>query len=121
MSETVRNRGQFIKIDKISTETLEDTCMRICMVRKLKSLEEYECYDTYEELLLEELYNEYFVYNDELYNVVRQKEVDPYDDYVNIEKNGKIYNFDTSYYNGGACLTEMLIEGLENYKGEQYE
>ena len=117
MSETVRNRGQFIKIDKLPTETLEDTCMRTCMVEGFKS-EEYEYYDTYKELLLEELYDEYFVYNDDLYNIVRQEEIDPYDDYVNIEKNGKIYNFDTLYYNGGVCLTEMLIEGLENYKGE---
>ena len=113
MSETVRECGKFIKVDTLSTETLEDTCMRICMIKGLKSLEEYTYYDTYEELLLGELYENYFEYNNELYEIVQLKKVDPYEDYINIEKNGNIYSFDTLYYNGGACLSEILEEGLD--------
>jgi hypothetical protein len=65
------------------------------------------------EWLLSE-YDEYVSTPTELWKVIEDNELDGDDDINNLTENedGTI-SFVTRFYNGGACLTEMLEDGLK--------
>lgn len=109
MSESVVEIGKLKLVEKLKNETLEEQCKRILESRIegfiLKSYwEDYEC------ALRDEFYDEYYVFNDNLYDL-EYKTIEPYCDIAEgkIQKDGTI-EFTTAYYNGGACLHEMLDE-----------
>lgn len=108
MSRQQTFKGSFVKVD-LGDNTLEEQCQLIC---NGYSIFEYSYYDSWTEYLKDEFYNEYFIVNNKLYKYLKKEEIDSNDSYVNIEKEGEIYSFTTSFHNGGTCLEEMLEEGL---------
>lgn len=111
MSESVVEIGKLKLVKKLENETLEEQCKRILEL-------EYEDFklkyhENYEEALRDEFYDYYYVFNDNLYDL-EYKTIDPYCDLAEgkIHKDGTI-DFTTAYYNGGACLHEMLDEVMK--------
>lgn len=114
MSEQQTFKGKFVKVD-LGGKTLEEQCQLICNgYSEFKYDDRY--YESWIDYLKNELYNAYFIANDELYKYLEKEEIDSDDSYINIEKEGDIYSFTTSFYNGGTYLEEMIEEGLNKLK-----
>lgn len=114
MSETVQYRGKLIKLKKLNNETLEQQSERIC---KENYLYERPCYyRNWGEYLTGELYERYYINNNNLY-VIESEQVDPEYDIFNasLNKNGEI-EFEVKYYNGGCGFNEALDEAMNNLK-----
>lgn len=62
-----------------------------------------------------DLYEEYFYFKETLYKNVDHQELDPYDTTCVLQGNEEDgYTYNTMFYNGGTCLSEMIEEALEN-------
>lgn len=114
MSETVRQTGKIVELDRISpTETLEEQCKRVLESRgKHGELESF--YESYEEKLYNEYYEEYVVHSDTLYKVKDMSETDDYVEFFKLKKiNGSDFEFDLMYYNGGCSFEEAIDEAFK--------
>lgn len=108
MSETVNYRGVLREVVKFDGETIEDQCKRLLDNKELDSY----C-DSYKEMLLDEGYYDWVMYDNILYSVEKE-DVDPYNDLFTASKNedGTI-NFEVRYYNGGCGFEEAIEYALE--------
>lgn len=61
--------------------------------------------------------NNYYLYENILYKIVREKDYDPYG-YVEVSLVGEDIEVDALWYNGGGSLREVLEDGLNNFKKE---
>ena len=62
----------------------------------------------------------YFVIEDELWKVEDLQKKGIRDSYCELKKiNEDEYEFDTQYYNGGTCWSEMLEDELKELKGKE--
>ena len=68
MSEMVRYTGKLRLKEKLPNETLEEQCKRILREHNYLELQDY-C-DSWKEMLYDELYERYVVYNNEVYEVI---------------------------------------------------
>jgi len=108
MSDYESYKGTIKKIEREEGESLADQCKRICISRKGDKLEYYEG------LLFDEFYDDYLKINGELWEVVSKKAKDPDDSYCDIESNEDgTFSFNTRFYNGGTCLTEMIEDAIK--------
>lgn len=114
MSEQQTFKGKFVKVD-LDSKILEEQCQLICNGYSIFKYDN-RYYKSWIDYLKNELYNAYFIANDELYKYLEKEEIDNSDSYINIEKEGDIYSFTTSFYNGGTYLEEMIEEGLNKLK-----
>lgn len=102
------------EVEKLDNESIEFQCQRILNNKPLPWF-----YDSYQELLLNDFYEEFVVYNDVLYSVLKE-EIDMDEDIfiAKVNKNGDI-DFEVKYYNGGCGFEEAIeeaIDKLNNYK-----
>jgi hypothetical protein len=68
----------------------------------------------YENCIKDVYYDRYLIVGDTWFEVLSVENLDIDDSYCNIsEVSNGVYKFDTMFYNGGTCLSEMLEEGLE--------
>lgn len=110
MSSTVHYKGTLTKVDKLENEDLESQCKRL-----LGDAELEKWCDNYEEMFLDKFYNEYVIYDNNIYKVER-KELGHDMDIFNIhEKNGK-YEFEVMYYNGGYGFSDAIAKAFKNLK-----
>lgn len=109
MSESVVEIGKLKLVEKLENETLEEQCKRI-LESKFENYKLDDYYDNYEEALRDKFYDDYYVFNGNLYNL-EYKTIESYCEIAEgkIQSDGSI-DFITAYYNGGACLSEMLDE-----------
>lgn len=104
MSETVRIKGNLIKLDRIQNETLEEQCKRILNCK----LDEF--YDTYEEMLKGDYCDKYIILDNNIYEMRYDKEDNECEFFEGeFNEDGSI-DFHVMYYNGGCDLTEALEE-----------
>lgn len=115
MSEVDWYVGKLVKVERLENELLENQCKRICEELNIR-LDHLQYHDNYIELLLDEKYNEYIVYDNTLYSISKQRK-DEWDDIYEASQNedGSI-SFNVKYYNGGCNLNEALNEALEKLK-----
>lgn len=113
MSEMVRYTGKLRLKEKLPNETLEEQCKRILCEHNYFELQGY-C-DSWEEMLYDELYERYVIYNNEVYEVIEKNYRDFYDSIFESYKNddGTI-DYQVVYYNGGCSFTEAIEEALNN-------
>ena len=111
MSETVYYKGTLTPVEKLEGETLEQQCKRLLDNRELPSW----C-DSYQEILRDEFYQKYVVYNGILYDVDKEN-IDPESSVfkASVNDNGTI-NFEVRYYNGGCSFDEAIETALEENK-----
>jgi len=109
MSETIHYKGTLTKVERLENESLEEQCKRLLNGKELD-----DCYDTYKEMLLNEFYKQYYLYNDILYLV---NKIELYGDVFNASngKNGEI-NFEIVYYNGGCSFNDAIERALNDIK-----
>lgn len=108
MSETVHYKGILTIVERLENESLEGQCKRL-----LDNAELLDYYDSYQEMIANDYYEKYFVYNNVLYSIDK-KDIDPDDDlFVASKINDKNIKFEVRYYNGGCCLEEALEVALE--------
>lgn len=115
MSEQVLYIGKLKKICFSDTVSLEEKCRIICEREGVAELS--EDYDSWYECLNEEFYDKYFIYKNNFFGIL-SKENMQYTSFCTVtNEDYGVYNFVTSYYNGGASFGEMIEEGL-NELGE---
>lgn len=109
MSETVHYKGVLKRIKKYEGETLEEQCKRLLENKELPTY-----FDSYQEYLVDQNYQEITVQNNVVYRV--EKETVEQDSGIfkaNLKGNGDI-EFETRYYNGGCGFNEAIEEALMN-------
>lgn len=117
MSEDVYYRGKVKLLERNLEETLEEQCKRIFNQELKKSYHE-----TYADALLEEHYDEYIIYDGNLYSIGDLEDVDIYDELFKSKRiDDKNIGFEVKYYNGGCSLTEAIHQALDNLKEDNYE
>jgi hypothetical protein len=111
LSETVHYKGVLKKVEKQEGEQLEEQCKRLLEDKELPSY-----FDSYQEWLLDQFYQEIIIQNGVVYRVEKE-DVDPYGDIFNasLQSNGEI-EFEVRYYNGGCGFDEAIEEAMENIK-----
>ncbi len=100
MSETVHYKG---KLKEIEVDSIEEFAKEYFD----KELPNY--YESYTEMLDDE--DDFFIHNDKLYEIINFKDIDPYDDIFEMNKN---MEFTLKYYNGGCGFKEALGYAFEN-------
>lgn len=109
MSEQQTKRGKFKKID-LQGKTIEKWCEEQCINQgKTKKWAD----ETWTEFFFDMYWDEYFIVNDELYQILEVEDIDRCY-YVQVDKqDDDTYSFYATYYDGGTCLTECLEEYLK--------
>lgn len=109
MSEYVGYEGTLKLMQKLNGETLEEQCKRL--VNDYGEID--MCYyDTYEDALLDEFYDEYYVHENNLYRVERDKYCEQ--DIFRGEREGNHIKFQVQYYDGGYSFNEALDRVMKN-------
>lgn len=110
------HRGRFIEVEKLPEESLEDLCKKICKENNITmcwDIEDCSSYLTYTEALLDVRYKEYFVVKERLFKILEDYRIEEDAFTVTRLDNGE-YSFSGGFYNGGACLHEILEDGVIN-------
>ncbi len=119
MSDYEQLTGRIIQIPSLLTETLDDTCKRIWVSDYRYPVETYtkhnfftRFYDTYFEL------DDMYLFK--ILDFVQKPDIE--DDYCYISNNSDgTLTFNTRFYNGGACLKDMLIDGTKQFLLKQFK
>lgn len=114
MSEVVRYKGLIAPVPKNAGEELEEQCKRIA-----GGIDLPKWVDSYREYLELECRDKYIVVNDRLFRFEMLEDVDPYESHCTINRKDDMYEFDTTFYDGGCSLNEMLDEAFEEEHGEK--
>lgn len=113
MSETVRYTGKLKLVEKLNNETLEEQCKKILEECAYSKLNDY-C-DSWEEMLCDELYDEYVICNDKLYEILEKNSQDTDCDIFESYDNGDgTISYEVMYYNGGCGFAEAIEYALDN-------
>jgi hypothetical protein len=100
------------KLRKIKLETdVETFCKQKCVEKGITEHANY--YHNWEDYFKTEFRNEYFIVNEQVFEVFDHKQFD-YEDIYYLKDNGDdTYDFVMKFYNGGTCLEECIEEELE--------
>lgn len=119
MSDYESHTGKLILLEPKDGEDFKEQCKRL-FLQNGGELEEYNDYSD----LFSEFYNKYLYINEGIYQIIDHKELGEEDMFCKIHKNDDdTYSFHTRFYNGGTCLSEMLEDGMLDFKEneEEYE
>jgi len=117
MSETKQYSGKIKLIPKHAHEDFQGQCKRMLGER----FPDYEIHDSYEysSQLFDVSHMGFVNNNTDLYEIINLIEEDPNDCWIKMTKiDDGIFTFNTSYYNGGTCLDEMIEHGLKKLEDE---
>ena len=109
MSETEYHRGKLRKVLRSKEESLEKQCEKICLLNSYKFDQRY--HNSWKECLQDEGYSEFIIVKGIIFQIYDHYKDDEAPFIVEQNPDGT-YSFHGSFYNGGACLNEMLEEGL---------
>ena len=117
MSETVHYKGKIQLVEKIKDETLEEQCKRILSEHGYHELDLY--YDSWYEMLCEELYERYVIVNNSIYKVIDKKNLGiDYDIFEATKNDDKTINYHVMYYDGGCSFNEAIEEAIQNMENK---
>lgn len=106
MSETVMHIGKMKKVDLQGKTTLEFAEQKL--LESQKEMDDF--FEDAVEWLVEEYYGEYFLANNELYEILEDKKDESFDVAEGtLNPDGSI-SYIAMFYNGGASLREVLEE-----------
>jgi len=116
MSYWEHYKGNLTKVERLENESLEEQCKRLLEGKMSREVILPDYYDSYAEMLIDEFYEEYYVYNGILYLMYREF-IDSEGDIFNAneEENGTI-NFEVRYWNGGCGFNEAIERAVKNIK-----
>lgn len=113
MSTTEINRGRFKIVIKRSDPELELKCKAICEANDITTMAEY---DSYEQCLINELYETYFSCDIGIGKVLEMESSYDYDEIFHVSKSNQdtdTYEFILQYYNGGCSFNEAIQTALD--------
>ena len=115
MSEVETHKGKLVPVEVVGN-TLEEKIEHIC---KTHDWDKDEWYDTWQEVLEDNGYREYYIAKDDTIYKIDDKKVDP-EGFATGEKNedGSI-DFFISWYNGGASMDEVLDGVLKDIEEDE--
>jgi hypothetical protein len=114
MSRTEHIKGKIRRLPLSEGETVEtqakDLLDKYYPDVELDDPESYK----YSHQLMDEGYNRFVITNNFIYEIIESVEMDDDGDFIELGQNddGTI-NFHTQFYNGGTCLSEVLVDELE--------
>ena len=86
--------------------------MNICNKNGLTTL---NCYDSWQEALVYEFYEQYYISKDNIiYEIVEKKNIDESDIFIAHFNSDDIIDFELQYYNGGCGFSEALDIAMNN-------
>lgn len=110
MSDYETREGK-IKMISQEGESLEDACKRV-WIENGEPIENYEYGD-----FRDKFYDKYFAVENELWEILENKKLGHQDSFCKLTENSDgTISFYTTYYNGGACETEMIEWELKRLK-----
>ena len=113
MSEVVHYTGKIKLVEKLPNELIEEQCKRILMQHKYTELNSY-C-ESWKEMLYEEMYDNYVIVNDNLYEIVEKNDKEYDTDIFNISDNKDgSYDYEVMFYDGGCSFSEAIEIALNN-------
>lgn len=112
MSCTETHIGKVRKID-LQGKSIEDWAQNIA---EELGYELGDFYDSYKELVFDELYFRYVFVGDEVYEIIEDKEISEEDIEILTPEGNNTYSFTMQFYNGGTCLNEMLENAIKRAK-----
>lgn len=115
MSDYERFKGEIQLIPRNENESDKDYFERATnkpYSYDLDGIQDYDC--IYEAIYENSIYKDFICIGNNIYRFNELKSLDPYGSYCNVQKieEGK-YKFETMFYNGGTCLSEMLSSELK--------
>jgi hypothetical protein len=120
MSDIVRYKGKLIPVE--SVENIESFTRTVLIGKlgeeKTNNLINEGWHSSWEELLSDEFYEQYYINGKTIYRVYPEtldSEYDFFEANTNVE-NG--YDFHVMYYNGGCCLSEALDYAIKDLKSK---
>jgi len=110
MSYTEHIKGKMREIPII--KSYEETCKNIYEAETGSDKLPSWCMG-YDEYLYEEC-PEYLLLKGRIFKIIEKEDIDPDTDFTNLTENedGTI-SFETRFYNGGTCLSEVLESGIK--------
>lgn len=110
MSEYEHIEGVIEKIPRLDEENIDDYFERATGCK----CENKDWYDSLSDMIWDNNLNRRFiVLNDEIYQFLRYQEIDNFDYCEITQLKEDRYQFSTCFYNGGACLSEVLEDELK--------
>ena len=108
MSETETHIGKLKRIN-LNNQSVEDYCKKYCEHNNI-----INTYDSFTEYFHCELYEEYIITDNNIFQFITNKESRDYEYISFIDKNDDdTYNYVMQFHNGGTCLSEMLHDALK--------
>ena len=119
MSETEHLKGK-LKLVDIVGNTIELTCMMALQSQGIDPDPKWNTDRPFETQLMDQCYEDYIVFRDQLFKVIYVKHVDDEYDIFKAKVNlDNTVNFEVKYYNGGCSFEEAVNNALENIWGEE--
>lgn len=117
MSEMVHYIGKLQLVEKYPNETLDELCKRVLSGYNYIKLN--SCYDSWVEMLCDELYGRYVIADENVYKVIEKNYKDMNEDIFNAHdnKDGTI-DYEVLYYNGGCSFDEAIEYAIDNMKSK---
>ena len=113
VSETVRYKGKLQLLDRKGV-SISDTMVDLIQSSGREVPSYYDLGDIYEvrDCFNDMLYDSHMLLGENVYKIIEKTKENSEHSLTVYEDNGLIH-FDTTFYNGGTCLEEMLEDGLE--------
>lgn len=116
MSRVERHVGKLRKID-LNGLSVEEWCKKCCASKGMTELGEWD--DDFTSLLLSDFSDEYIQVDNDIYEIIEDKEEEESDFFINITESPEgVISYVTQFYNGGTCLSEMLEYGLIKFNNK---
>lgn len=111
MSETAHYKGKLKKLEIPTGMDRQEFCKSI--------LQKNNCYEDlydgdYEEYLRDTFYEKYAFVNNDIFEVLSQKEIGDYDIFEVHDNNDGTYDYEVMYYDGGCSFDEALEYAFED-------
>lgn len=117
MSYTESHVGKIKKVD-LEGLSVEDWAKEVA---NSYGMELTKYYDSYTELVLDELHFRYILVEEEVYEIIEDREFTEEDISELTPEGDGVFSFVMQFYNGGTCLTEMLTDAVKQHnRGRQF-
>jgi len=108
MSDYEQHFGKLRLVPQEEGQTMDELCKSL-WVKEGQSADDYEEPST----LFDEYYEKYIMVDGKLWEVFDHTESDDDTDFHIADNKDGTYTFQTRFYNGGTCLSEMLEDAIK--------
>lgn len=116
MSKMVHKIGKLKPIKEFQGMEIEEQCRLILLKQGYSQL--YSFYDSWQEMFYEELYNEFTIVNNLIYEIIENEDggMHFYNAHLNDDET---IDYNVMYYNGGCSLSNAIETATKNLFTEE--